>query len=35
MMQIYGVPGGHLNYDETVVYRNDAIRPAFVLVYRP
>jgi hypothetical protein len=28
-----GEPGGDLNYEETVVYRNDAIRPAYVIVY--
>lgn len=30
---VLGVPGEDLNYDETVVYRNDAIRPAFLVVY--
>jgi hypothetical protein len=33
MLQILGKPGQDLNYEENVVYRNDAIRPAFVLVY--
>ncbi|KIJ94265.1 hypothetical protein K443DRAFT_134797 [Laccaria amethystina LaAM-08-1] len=28
-----GTPGIHLNYEETVVYSNDAIRPAFLIVY--
>ena len=28
-----GVPGEDLNYEETVVYNNDAIRPAFLIVY--
>lgn len=28
-----GVPGFDLNYEETVVYNNDAIRPAFLIVY--
>jgi hypothetical protein len=27
------VPGDDLNYPETVVYDNDAIRPAFLVVY--
>ncbi|KAJ7111953.1 ADP-ribosylation [Mycena epipterygia] len=30
---VVGVPGGDLNYGETVVYRNDAIRPAYLIVY--
>ncbi|KAF9790464.1 ADP-ribosylation [Thelephora terrestris] len=30
---VLGVPGGDLNYEETVVYNNDAIRPAFLVVY--
>jgi len=30
---VLGVPGGDLNYEETVVYNNDAIRPAFLIVY--
>ena len=30
---VLGVPGIHLNYEETVVYSNDAIRPGYVLVY--
>lgn len=28
-----GEPGVDLNYEETVVYNNDAIRPAFLIVY--
>jgi hypothetical protein len=28
-----GVPGGHLNYDETVVYKNEAIRPVYLITY--
>lgn len=28
-----GVPGGDLNYDETVVYKNEAIRPAYLITY--
>lgn len=31
--QIIGEPGIDLNYEETVVYDNDAIRPAFLVVY--
>ncbi|KAF7357340.1 PARP catalytic domain-containing protein [Mycena sanguinolenta] len=30
---VAGVPGGDLNYEETVVYNNDAIRPAYLIVY--
>ncbi|KAF5370447.1 hypothetical protein D9615_009724 [Tricholomella constricta] len=30
---VVGNPGIHLNYPETVVYDNDAIRPAFLIVY--
>ena len=30
---VLGVPGVHLNYEETVVYSNDAIRPGYLLVY--
>lgn len=30
---VLGVPGRALNYDETVVYRNDAIRPAYLVLY--
>ncbi|KAE9399606.1 hypothetical protein BT96DRAFT_1019390 [Gymnopus androsaceus JB14] len=29
------LPGVDLNYEETVVYRNDAIRPAYLVVYGP
>jgi hypothetical protein len=32
-LQLVGEPGGDLNYEETVVYDNDAIRPAFLIVY--
>jgi len=31
---VIGEPGGGLNYDESVVYNNDAILPAFLIVYR-
>ncbi|KAI0695394.1 hypothetical protein BC835DRAFT_1414907 [Cytidiella melzeri] len=30
---ITGEPGDDLNYEETVVYSNEAIRPAFLIVY--
>jgi len=30
---VVGEPGGDLNYEETVVYNNDAIRPGYVLLY--
>lgn len=30
---VVGEPGGDLNYEETVVYNNDAIRPGYILVY--
>ncbi|KAF5370448.1 hypothetical protein D9615_009725 [Tricholomella constricta] len=30
---VIGVPGGRLNYPETIVYDNDAIRPAFLVMY--
>jgi len=32
---VVGKPGVHLNYEETVVYNNDAIRPAYLVVYEP
>jgi len=28
-----GIPGGDLNYDETVVYNNEAIRPVYLITY--
>jgi len=28
-----GIPGGDLNYDETVVYKNEAIRPVYLVTY--
>jgi len=31
---VIGEPGGDLNYDESVVYNNDAIRPSFLIIYR-
>jgi len=30
---VIGKPGENLNYHETIVYDNDAIRPAFLIVY--
>ena len=30
---VQGVPGADLNYEETVVYNNDAIRPGYLIVY--
>ncbi|KAF7341455.1 PARP catalytic domain-containing protein [Mycena venus] len=30
---VVGVPGASLNYEETVVYNNNAIRPAYLIVY--
>ncbi|KIM24647.1 hypothetical protein M408DRAFT_75503, partial [Serendipita vermifera MAFF 305830] len=30
---IIGQPGRALNYDETIVYRNDAIRPVYLILY--
>jgi len=30
---VLGIPGQDLNYEETVVYNNDAIRPGFLIVY--
>ncbi|KAJ4474296.1 hypothetical protein J3R30DRAFT_655231 [Lentinula aciculospora] len=32
---VVGLPGVDLNYEETVVYCNDAIRPAYLVVYGP
>jgi hypothetical protein len=33
LSQVLGKPGQDLKYEENVVYRNDAIRPAYVVVY--
>ncbi|KAH9932383.1 uncharacterized protein B0H18DRAFT_55450 [Fomitopsis serialis] len=30
---VVGEPGGDLNYDEAIVYRDDAIRPLFLVIY--
>ncbi|KAJ3763958.1 hypothetical protein EV360DRAFT_77911 [Lentinula raphanica] len=32
---VIGLPGVDLNFEETVVYHNDAIRPAYLVVYGP
>lgn len=31
--QVLGEVGQELNYDEQVVYRDDAIRPAYLVIY--
>jgi len=31
---VIGEPGGDLNYDECIVYNNDAIRASFLIVYK-
>ena len=31
--QVMGIPGRDLNYDETVVYNNEAIRPVYLITY--
>ena len=28
------VPGGALNYDELVVYKNEAVQPSYLVMYR-
>jgi len=30
---VYGIPGKDLNYDELVVYDDDAIRPTYIVMY--
>ncbi|EPS93941.1 hypothetical protein FOMPIDRAFT_93895 [Fomitopsis schrenkii] len=30
-----GEPEGELNYDEVIVYKNEAIRPLFLVIYKP
>ncbi|KAI0317115.1 ADP-ribosylation [Amylostereum chailletii] len=30
---VIGEPGGDLNYDESIVYKNEAIRPAFLVIF--
>jgi len=30
---VIGEPGGDLNYDESIVYTNDAIRASYLIVY--
>lgn len=31
---VVGEPGGSLNYDESIVYKNEAIRPLFLVIFR-
>ncbi|KAH9830117.1 uncharacterized protein C8Q71DRAFT_378717 [Rhodofomes roseus] len=31
---VVGEPGADLNYDEAIVYRDDAIRPLFLIIYK-
>ncbi|KAF9790543.1 hypothetical protein BJ322DRAFT_999764 [Thelephora terrestris] len=31
---VVAVPGGSLNYDELVVYKNEAIRPSYLVMYK-
>jgi len=31
---VIGEPGGDLNYDESIVYSNDAIRASFLIIYK-
>ncbi|CCM01087.1 uncharacterized protein FIBRA_03135 [Fibroporia radiculosa] len=31
---VIGEPGGDLNYDESIVYKNEAICPLFLIIYR-
>ena len=30
-----GIPGRDLNYDETVVYKNEAVQPVYLITYGP
>ncbi|TFY50765.1 hypothetical protein EVJ58_g10898 [Rhodofomes roseus] len=32
---VVGEPGRSLNYDEAIVYKNEAIRPLFLVIFRP
>jgi len=32
-LKVVGVPGVDLNYEETVVYLDEAIRPAYLIIY--
>ena len=34
-IKVLAEKGGSLNYDELVVYDNDAIRPSFLVMYEP
>lgn len=31
---VVGEPGGVLNYDESIVYKNEAIRPLYLIVLK-
>jgi hypothetical protein len=35
VIKVLAEKGGSLNYDELVVYDNDAIRPSFLVMYEP
>lgn len=35
LTQVYGKVGLDLNYDEQVVYQDEAILPAYLIVYGP
>ena len=35
LKKVLAEKGGSLNYDELVVYDNDAIRPSFLVMYEP
>lgn len=34
LLQVEGIVGDELNYDETCLYNRDAVRPAFLILYR-
>jgi len=34
-LKVLAEKGGSLNYDELVVYNNEAIRPSFLVLYEP
>lgn len=33
--QVIGQVGDSLSYDEQVVYRDDAVKPAYLVIYEP
>lgn len=35
VVQVIGEVGSHLNYDEQIVYKNEAARPAYLVIYKP